>query len=98
MNGMNPPDQFDHAGIRLVLTCGACPEQYDATDQQGRQVGYLRLRHGGFSVECPGCRGDLVYTAEPRGDGEFYDDEREQHLRAACEAIARWVAEKGETA
>jgi len=37
-------------GYKLVLTCGACPEQYDVF-KNGQQVGYLRLRHGFFSAE-----------------------------------------------
>ena len=43
--------------LKLVLTCGACPEQYDAFDGE-RQVGYLRLRHGHFTVTCPDVGGD----------------------------------------
>ena len=37
-------------GYRLILTCGACPEQYDVFDGD-RQVGYLRLRHGHFRAD-----------------------------------------------
>ena len=36
-------------GIKLTLTCTACPEQYDAL-YEGKVVGYLRLRHGSFTV------------------------------------------------
>jgi hypothetical protein len=75
-------------GIKLVLTCGACPEQYDAFDvETGQQVGYLRLRHGGFRVDVPDCGGRTVYAAEPKGDGIFDDDEREHYLREAVAAI-----------
>ena len=31
--------------IKLVKTCSACPEQYDAF-YEDHQVGYLRVRHG----------------------------------------------------
>lgn len=75
--------------ITLRLTCGACPEQYDALDED-RKVGYLRLRHGGFTVECPDVGGDLVYEASPVGDGRFEDDERDYYLRFAVDAIQRW--------
>lgn len=78
------------AVIKLVLTCGACPEQYDAFDGD-RQVGYLRLRHGQFTVECPDCGGELVYQAAPNGDGCFNDDERDYYLRFAVDAIERWI-------
>jgi hypothetical protein len=75
--------------IRLVMTCGACPEQYNAYDGD-KQVGYLRLRHGGFTVEAPECGGELIYEASPRGDGIFEDDERDYYLRFAVDAIQRW--------
>lgn len=77
--------------IRLVQTCWACPEQYNAFDEQGNQVGYLRLRHGEFSVECPDCGGALVYVANPNGDGGFEDNERDYFLRFAVDAILKWM-------
>jgi len=77
--------------IRLFRTCYACPEQYDAYDGD-KQVGYLRLRHGCFTVECPDVAGTMVYSAGPRGDGIFEDDERDYYLRFAVDAIQRWQA------
>ncbi len=75
-------------GITLLRTCYACPEQYDAKDSEGRQCGYLRLRHGGFAVWYPDVgEGRVIYRAEPRGDGIFEDDEREHYLTAAVRAI-----------
>lgn len=74
--------------IRLVRTCFACPEQYDAYDQDDVQVGYLRLRHGFFRVDFPDCGGETLYKAETVGDGIFEDDERDYHLARAKEAIA----------
>lgn len=76
--------------IKLVKTCCACPEQYDAFDQNGNQVAYLRLRHGCFTVECPDVGGEIIYSGEPNGDGRFEDDERDMYLSAAKEAIARY--------
>lgn len=55
-----------------------CPEQYDAVDQKGKMLGYLRLRWGNFTVECPDVWGELVYEAQPEGFGCFEDDEREE--------------------
>lgn len=78
--------------IRLVQTCGACPEQYDALDEHGRHVGYLRLRHGNFTVECPDYGGQLVYSAQPEGDGCFTSDEQDRYLRYAVQAIENWIA------
>lgn len=76
--------------ITLEQTCGACPEQYDATDETGRQVGYLRLRHGTFRVECPDVGGTQVYHANPMGDGIFRDDERSFYLTEAKLAIEKF--------
>jgi hypothetical protein len=72
--------------IRLEQTCGAFPEQYDAFIED-KKVGYLRLRNGNFTVECPDVFGALVYYANPAGDGAFCEDERDHHLDRAKEAI-----------
>lgn len=72
--------------INLVETCGACPEQYEAFIGD-KQVGYLRLRHGWFRVDFPCVHGEIIYEAEPKGDGCFYDDEREFFLEQAKKAI-----------
>ena len=78
--------------ITLDQTCGACPEQYDAY-YNGKQVGYLRLRHGYFRVDCPDCGGETIFEADPNGDGCFEDDEREYYLNQARKAIAKWIKE-----
>lgn len=77
------------SGVELVETCGACPEQYDAFID-GKLVGYLRLRHGHFTVHCPWAGGEEVYSAQPKGDGIFESDEREKHLTEAVEVIKAW--------
>ena len=79
--------------IRLVETCYACPEQYDAFIGE-KQVGYLRLRHGYFRVDFPDCNGEVIYTAYPEGDGIFDEDEREFFLDRAKEAIILKILEK----
>ena len=75
--------------FRLDQTCGACPEQYDVFDENDEIVGYLRLRHGGFRADYPGCGGETVYSASVEGDGCFMDHERGYHLSRALEAIRR---------
>ena len=76
------------AGCRLVLTCPACPEQYEVFDGSTReQIGYLRLRHGYFRADVPECGGETVYEANPRGDGAFDEDERLGYLTKAVKAI-----------
>ncbi len=77
--------------LKLVMTCGACPEQYDVF-QDGKEVGYLRLRHGHFRAECNGV---VVYEATPNGDGLFEYDERDHYLRFAVDAIERHLRGEG---
>jgi len=72
--------------IKLVQTCEACPEQYEAFLNE-KQVGYLRLRHGEFKVDYPDCGGETIYEATPKGDGIFEEDEREYYLEQAKQAI-----------
>lgn len=76
--------------IRLEMTCPSCPEQYDAFDRDGNQIGYLRLRGGSFRVDCPDCGGTTVYEADPAGWFEFEDGEREWFLEKAKRAIAEY--------
>lgn len=73
--------------MRLVQTCGACPEQYDVFDGD-EQVGYLRLRWGHFTAQAYGPSGPYVYEADTIGDGIFDSSEREYHLNRAVAAIA----------
>lgn len=50
--------------IEFKQTCFACPEQYDAVDD-GREVGYLRLRHGHFTVSRSPYSPDLFERSFP---------------------------------
>lgn len=77
----------------LVRTCYMMPEQYDVL-KDGKQVGYLRLRHGEFYASCPDCCDNIVYEAEPNGDGIFDDDERDHYLAEAIAAVDKWCAEQ----
>lgn len=78
--------------IQFHKTCEACPEQYDAFFEN-KLVGFLRLRHGVFRVECPDSGGAVVYTAKTKGDGCFSVDEREYHLYKAKLRIRKWIQE-----
>jgi hypothetical protein len=75
--------------ITLIKTCIACPEQYEAYDEQWSQVGFLRLRNGRFRVEFPDYGGEVIYEAQPEGDGIFDPDERAYYLAMATQAIER---------
>jgi hypothetical protein len=69
-------------GLRFVMTCIACPEQYDVFDGSGKQVGYVRLRHGELRCDYPDCGGETIYEVDPAGDGCFdTDEERDYHLK-----------------
>lgn len=72
----------------LYLTCMACPEQYDVF-HEGKQIGYLRLRHGRFYAAYPDVGGKEVFVANPeKSDGIFDDDEiRMNYLVKAIKAL-----------
>lgn len=72
--------------MRLVQTCQACPEQYDVFNGD-TEVGYLRLRHGYFAAYRHVTDYEPVYEANPKGDGIFELDERDQYLTAAVHAL-----------
>ncbi len=55
-------------GLNFSCTCSACPEQYDVFDDNGKQVGYVRLRYGGLTCEYPDVGGEYIYHASI-GDG-----------------------------
>jgi hypothetical protein len=74
--------------IRLVRTCTACPEQYDAMRGDDR-VGYLRLRHGQFTVQLRDPDGPVVYEVSVGNElnGMFTDGQRELFLKIATNAL-----------
>lgn len=74
--------------LELKLTCAAMPEQYEAF-LDGRQVGYLRLRHGTFRAHYPDHIGSPVYITKTLGDGIFDDSEREDQIRTALIAVLK---------
>jgi hypothetical protein len=76
--------------IRLEKTCDSCPEQYDAY-YGDKLIGYLRLRHGHFTVQYPDVGGRCVYEAYPEGDGEFDNHERLGYLFMAETALLREI-------
>lgn len=87
--------------IKLVQTCGACPEQYEAfiynnETREFDEIGYLRLRHGYFYAEYLPT-GDVVYDSYPQGDGCFETNERQHHLDNACEELINAHTKGGES-
>lgn len=80
--------------LTFELTCFACPEQYDVRLENGKQVGYVRLRGGNLSACCPDVGGTVVYryTFDDQWKGLF-DSEEEQayHLEKIADRIWDWV-------
>ena len=78
--------------IKLVQTCMACPEQYDAV-LNDEIVGYLRLRWGVFTVQMYDPDGPVVYSADLSDGliGVFTAGERQQYLDAAVKAIGEYL-------
>jgi hypothetical protein len=83
---------YSYYGLTLVRTCYACPEQYDVY-YEDTLCGYMRLRHGYFRTEYyktpDDDYGEIVYDCEPKGDGIFMNDEREEHLKKGVEEIVK---------
>lgn len=76
--------------FRLKQTCCVCPEQYDVF-LGDRQVAYMRLRHGYFYCAYPDIGGEVIYSAYPKGDGCFDDDERDYYIRAALKELKKVI-------
>jgi hypothetical protein len=96
MDDVEWPESRELDGLKLVCTCGACPEQYEVFDGD-RQVGYLRLRHGRFRADCPSVGGETVYHSNTKGDGVFAEEERDEQLGLAIKKIREWMV-RNETA
>lgn len=90
--GLLIPEQLPATEVELHFerTCMAMPEQYEVF-RDGRQIGYLRLRHGHFRAHYPDHDSrEPVYSTGVRGDGFFHDDEeRSQQLHAAAVEILK---------
>ena len=82
---------YEAHGLTLVRKTCACPEQYHVK-KDGKQVAYLRLRHGEFRVDAPDVWGETMYEAEPLGDGMFDAEERIEFMEKALEAIITYYA------
>lgn len=74
--------QFDN-DIKLIKTCDAYPEQYNAF-YGGKQVGYLRVRHGVFQVFYPDANSEeVIFEVDTIKLSEFDDSERVYYLESA---------------
>ena len=84
-------------GFQLVLTCSACPEQYDVFLGE-RQVGYIRFRWGSLEVDFLRCGGraliDERLLRHSPDSGQLRHDDRSEVLQRACAAIAKALSEE----
>lgn len=88
------PD-FIFNDFRFMLTCSACPEQYDvlykSLDGELYQVGYVRLRMGKLSCAFPDVGGEIIYQYIYENEkflGRFLDErDRITHLEAIAKII-----------
>lgn len=64
----------------FVMTCEACPEQYDVYNVNDLEniVGYVRLRHGYLRADYPDCGGETIYEADIDGPGGTFNNEEER--------------------
>lgn len=81
-------------GLKFVMTCWVCPEQYDVFDGD-KQVAYIRLRGGKLAAYVPDVGGELIYKHYYEDEdlrGCFTDEEdRVFHLTKIAKIVNRCV-------
>lgn len=87
--GLERTQEMSDERVRFVLTCGACPEQYDVFLGSER-IGYVRLRHGALRVDYPDCGEQTVMEAELNDwndQGAFATEEQRCEYLTAAEVV-----------
>lgn len=77
-------------GLDFLLTCEACPEQYDVFDSNDNIVGYVRLRWGFLTCEYPNVGGECIYITNIGNEwsGRFENEkQRMKHLNNIADKI-----------
>lgn len=87
------PSNFKYKKFRAVLTCFACPEQYDIF-KGSENVGYFRVRHGRFAAYRSINHDGPFYETRTQGDGMFSDSEREKQLHHALDLLEGILAKE----
>lgn len=79
---------FGLEGLKFKQITCMCPEQYDVF-KDGKQVAYIRLRWGHFTVEIPDVHGKIIFEKQFKDSlkGAFDKDEREKCLHLAAKKI-----------
>lgn len=71
----------------LVLTCDACPVQFDGSLEDGRRV-YIRSRHGGLTVSAGATLQEAVEAGWRGGRGEVLLDIDVDEMATPAEVLA----------
>ncbi len=80
-------------GLYFNQTSCGCPEQYDVFDEDNNQVGYVRLRHGLITCECPDIGGTEIHNEDLSGfsiDGVLHYDLRPTILSVIANKIKQY--------
>lgn len=84
---------FSSLEIRLEELCSDYPEAYNLFIQD-KEVGYLKVRGGIFSVEYD-LTSKIIFTTVVDGDGCFCDHERDYFLRKGIKEVIlfhhKWI-------
>jgi hypothetical protein len=67
-------------GLKFVLTCRMCPEQYDVFDKNNVKIGYVHLRHGHLRCDYPDVGEKTIYSHDMGDDAVAFKDNNEQYL------------------
>ena len=76
-------DMYKVGDLIFVMTCDACPEQYDVFNSDGDEVGYVRLRWGTLTANYQGPYGPVIFGSHIYGDWDGCfpnDEERNKYL------------------
>ena len=82
--------------LRFEKTSSACPEQYDVF-KGGKQVGYIRVRHGVLSCRYPNNHGKTIYAHQFEDEWKGYFDNEEErtfYLEECKNALLKAIKEK----
>jgi hypothetical protein len=92
---MSIPVETTINGLCFELTCSMCPEQYDVFDGP-KQVGYVRLRWGHFTVDYPDCMEEELLSLDLDDEQGCFDNEiqRLAYLTKAALAIRARMEEE----
>ncbi len=88
--GIAERSEFELEDLKFKRITQMCPEQYDVF-KNGKQVAYIRLRWGHFTVEAPDVYGKLVFEKQFKDHlkGAFAINERIKYLRLAAKKIKK---------